>query len=558
MKHQDPNGIEPIMKDLGNTFLQKIIKERIMKRLTNYAHVISLVVMVLLFSPSSKQAQTNSLFDERLHGKIVLFVDSPKAYVNNEVVQLDSGNENVVPLIKNERILVPIRFISENLGGEVSWKPERESIVIIHADNYIELTIGDKFMGINGMAKELDTSPEMISGRVYLPLRAVAEALSKQVFWENGLIIISEHKFEKEGNEDLISSLIALLKVEKPVVQKPVVQKPQPPKDQYPVMLETKGPGTALLNGGYVYYNDGFALGNGLYRFPYGNEKSKKILTKDATASMNIQGDWIYYVVPNASGSSENKNPIKKIKKTGSKPVTITKDDPIVEMVVDGEWIYYTSFKHDKKKVTLNRIKTNGTSKKVLLENYYDYDNRNISDSKKGNIRNIHVHKGYIYFLRLIPCGYGKECSRIYRMKTDGSGMGVINKEEYAVRMQIANGKIYYSRFPEELRDDRTSPAPIDLYTMTLNGKNPTRISKNVAGYEIYFIEEYKVHGDWIYFGLDYVYKMRTDGSFVTKLTDEVRAPFRFNVVGEWLYFRTTTNAHRVKINGKGYEMLHW
>ncbi|MGX1983729.1 copper amine oxidase-like protein [Thermolongibacillus altinsuensis] len=175
---------------------------------------------IQLFSPSSKQAQTNSLFDERLHGKIVLFVDSPKAYVNNEVVQLDSGNENVVPLIKNERILVPIRFISENLGGEVSWKPERESIVIIHADNYIELTIGDKFMGINGMAKELDTSPEMISGRVYLPLRAVAEALSKQVFWENGLIIISEHKFEKEGNEDLISSLIALLKVEKPVVQK--------------------------------------------------------------------------------------------------------------------------------------------------------------------------------------------------------------------------------------------------------------------------------------------------------------------------------------------------
>ncbi|MFY0545160.1 DUF5050 domain-containing protein [Brevibacillus sp. H7] len=525
-----------------------------MKNIKKYANILSLIVIVVFLCQAPKPLYADSSLDLRLHEEIVLFIDSPKAYVNNQVVQIDPENKNIVPLVKNNRTLVPVRFISENMGGDVSWNPVRESVTIIHEDKHIQLTIGEPFMGMNGLAEELDTPPEIISGRVYLPLRAIAEALGQQVFWDHGLIMISKQKFEKEGNENVINRLAALLKVEKPAVEKPLVEKPRPAADTYPVMLETYGPGTALLQGGYVYYNDGFYLGNGLYRFPYGNEKSKKILTKDATSSMNIQGDWIYYVVPNASGSFGKKNPIKKIKKTGSAPVTITTDDQITEMVVNGDWIYYLSSNYNQKKVTLNRIKTNGTSKKVLLESYESFSN--VSDSKKGDIRDIHVHNGYIYFLRLIPCGYGKDCSQIYRMKTDGSGMVILNKSEYAVRMQVAHGKIYYSRFPEELRHDNA--VPIDLYSMDLNGKNPAKISKNLPGNYIYFLEEFRVHGDWIYFAFgNHVSKMRTDGSSFTTLAEVVH-PYRFHVVGEWLYFRSITNAHRVKTDGKGYEMLHW
>ena len=408
-------------------------------------------------------------------------------------------------------------------------------------------------MGINGMAKELEAAPENISGTVYLPLKAAAEALGMHVYWENGLIVIGEQKFTKEGNEDLINRLITSLKVERPAVVNP-----PPQKDIYPVMLNTNGPGTALLQGDQVFYNDGFAKGTGLWTFTYGKENSKKTITKDSTSLMNIQGDWIYYVVPNYTGTFGSKNPIKKVKKTGgSQPVTITTDFQIAEMVVDGEWIYYVSYNYQQKKVTLNRVKTNGTNKSVLLESYEPY--ANVSESQKGYIKDIHIREGYIYFLRSNTCGYGRDCSFIYKIKTDGSSMETLNNTEYAVRMQIANEKIYYSRFHEDLRDDSKNSVPIDLYSMDLNGENPTLISKNITGYDLYFIEEFKVHGDWIYFALwDKLYKMRNDGSSVTELTNRVSSASNFNVVGEWIYFRTPSSALRVRTNGQDLESLDW
>lgn len=235
------------------------------------------------------------------------------------------------------------------------------------------------------------------------------------------------------------------------------------------------------------------------------------------------------------------------MKKTGSTPVTITSDYEISEVVVSGDWIYYVSNNYGTNTAVLNRVKTNGSGKKVLQQ------------LKDGSITNVHASQGYLYFLKKSFCGYGKECSLIYRMKPDGTSLSAVNTKEYAVNLQLANGKIYYSRFHENLRDDSKDSMPIDLYSMEMNGTKVTNISKNAMNpEELYFIEEFKVHGDWIYFGKwDGLYKMRLNGTSMVKLAD-VGNPFHMNVTGEWVYFRNNTNAHRVKTNGQQYKTLYW
>ena len=60
------------------------------------------------------------------NGKIMIFtINSPKVYVGSTSVTLDSP-----PVIVNDRTLVPIRFISENLGYEVFWNDETRTVVI--------------------------------------------------------------------------------------------------------------------------------------------------------------------------------------------------------------------------------------------------------------------------------------------------------------------------------------------------------------------------------------------------------------------------------------------
>ena len=56
---------------------------------------------------------------------IILKIDDKTAYVNNKAVKLDAP-----PIIKNDRTLVPVRFISENLGYNVDWKDETRSVYI--------------------------------------------------------------------------------------------------------------------------------------------------------------------------------------------------------------------------------------------------------------------------------------------------------------------------------------------------------------------------------------------------------------------------------------------
>lgn len=57
--------------------------------------------------------------------EIRLQIDSSAAFVNGEEVYID-----VPPLIDNDKTLIPIRFLSENLGYEVEWEQKSQTAVI--------------------------------------------------------------------------------------------------------------------------------------------------------------------------------------------------------------------------------------------------------------------------------------------------------------------------------------------------------------------------------------------------------------------------------------------
>lgn len=70
-----------------------------------------------------------------LEGSIVkLFIGKNKALVNGIEVRIDE-NPSIVPRIVAGRTVVPIRFISEALGFDVSWDPNTQSVSIIGNTN---------------------------------------------------------------------------------------------------------------------------------------------------------------------------------------------------------------------------------------------------------------------------------------------------------------------------------------------------------------------------------------------------------------------------------------
>ena len=77
----------------------------------------------------------------------------------------------------------------------------------------INMILGKKVIIVNNEEKTLDVPAQTISGRTMIPLRAMAEALDKKVFWDDrGLIIISdiENIINKDQDEELMSQLLQL------------------------------------------------------------------------------------------------------------------------------------------------------------------------------------------------------------------------------------------------------------------------------------------------------------------------------------------------------------
>lgn len=124
--------------------------------------------------------------------ELTLFTDSSKALKNDNVVPIDSENSSVKPLMKNDRILVPARFISESFGARVDWNEETNEVTVTKGTTVLEFTIGSDVYYINGTSYLMDTTAITENGRTMLPLRVITEGIGKHIYWnDKGVIIIT-------------------------------------------------------------------------------------------------------------------------------------------------------------------------------------------------------------------------------------------------------------------------------------------------------------------------------------------------------------------------------
>ncbi len=77
---------------------------------------------------------------------------------------------------------VPIRFVTEGLGGTVSWDKVKQQVTIHSNDQKeIVLTMGSNVAYLNGEMKVLSNAPQITTPRAMVPVRFVSEVLGAEV-----------------------------------------------------------------------------------------------------------------------------------------------------------------------------------------------------------------------------------------------------------------------------------------------------------------------------------------------------------------------------------------
>lgn len=86
------------------------------------------------------------------------------------------------------RIMVPLRQTMEAFGATVTWNPEPRTVTIRKDKKILILTLGSNVIKTSDRIDIVsDTPPYARDGRIYLPVRVVAEQLALDVVWNGQL-----------------------------------------------------------------------------------------------------------------------------------------------------------------------------------------------------------------------------------------------------------------------------------------------------------------------------------------------------------------------------------
>jgi len=125
--------------------------------------------------------ETRSVTAQKEKTAIYLEIDNPTAYKNGEPVLLE-----IAPIIKNDKTMIPLRFVSESLGAEVLWDNDARTITITSEEISSEITSAES----SDKAQETvtETSPKEIVKE------AVNKETSKETINNDIFISVSDKK----------------------------------------------------------------------------------------------------------------------------------------------------------------------------------------------------------------------------------------------------------------------------------------------------------------------------------------------------------------------------
>ncbi|WP_141553384.1 copper amine oxidase N-terminal domain-containing protein [Peptoniphilus sp. oral taxon 386] len=116
---------------------------------------------------------------------------------NGEMIEF----EDQEPVIKNDRTLVPFRALLEKMGAEVKWDAVTKKVTAVKDGKEIILEIGNKTAVVDGKKVEMDVPAQILNDRTMIPLRFVSENLGYKVKFDNstkGLYLIDIYNISDE------------------------------------------------------------------------------------------------------------------------------------------------------------------------------------------------------------------------------------------------------------------------------------------------------------------------------------------------------------------------
>ena len=117
--------------------------------------------------------------------------------INNIVFEKDF-------IVKNDRIHIPLRLVSENLGADVNWKGDTKEVEIINKGKKIVFYVDSNEYRIDDIVYTIDSPTFILKDTCYVPARALANAMEAKLEWNEEKFYCSiDNGYEKDPTRDV-------------------------------------------------------------------------------------------------------------------------------------------------------------------------------------------------------------------------------------------------------------------------------------------------------------------------------------------------------------------
>lgn len=105
-----------------------------------------------------------------------------------------SASDKLQPFINSDgKTMVPVRFISEKLGAEVSWNGDLQQVTIkdLLTGATVILKLDSKIASVNGASVELESAATLHHESTFVPIRFIAEQLGGKVSFNDNTRVVT-------------------------------------------------------------------------------------------------------------------------------------------------------------------------------------------------------------------------------------------------------------------------------------------------------------------------------------------------------------------------------
>lgn len=104
--------------------------------------------------------------------------------VENVLFKTGNAKFDTPPVIKEGRTLIPVRAVSEALGAKVEYNNEEKIVTITKDGKVIIFSLAEGTVSVNEEPAAIDVPAEIMNNRTMVPLRFIAEQLELSVEWD--------------------------------------------------------------------------------------------------------------------------------------------------------------------------------------------------------------------------------------------------------------------------------------------------------------------------------------------------------------------------------------